>query len=75
MSAYLSKLLSSKSYLTIRQAMKQIASHLPKPLEQAARRAEEYTRGMVTAARYSRIGFLLRRAIDGTASIIWCRSA
>src|SRR5438094_2440264 len=48
MSAYLSRLLSSKSYMSLRQAAKQIAHHLPRSLEQVARRAEEYTRGMVS---------------------------
>ena len=66
MSAYLSRLLSSKSYLTIRQALKQIASHLPRPLEEAARRAEEYTRGMVTGGTlFEELGFYYVGPIDG----------
>ncbi len=66
MSAYLSRLLSSKPYLTIRQALKQIASHFPKPLEQAARRAEEYTRGMVTGGTlFEELGFYYVGPIDG----------
>ena len=66
MSAYLSKLLSSKSYLTIREAMKQIASHFPKPLEEAARKAEEYTRGMVTGGTlFEELGFYYVGPIDG----------
>lgn len=66
MSAYLSRLLSSKSYLSIRQAMKQVAAHLPKPLEQAARRAEEYTRGFVTGGTlFEELGFYYVGPIDG----------
>lgn len=66
MSAYLSRLLSSKPYLTIRQALKQIASHFPKPLEEAARRAEEYTRGMVTGGTlFEELGFYYVGPIDG----------
>ena len=66
MSAYLSRLLSSKPYLTIRQALKQIASHFPRPLEQAARRAEEYTRGMVTGGTlFEELGFYYVGPIDG----------
>ena len=66
MSAYLSRLLSSKSYLTIREAMKQIASHFPKPLEEAARKAEEYTRGMVTGGTlFEELGFYYVGPIDG----------
>jgi 1-deoxy-D-xylulose-5-phosphate synthase len=66
MSAYLSRLLSSKSYMTIRQAMKQIAAHLPKPLEVAAKRAEEYTRGMVTGGTlFEELGLYYVGPIDG----------
>lgn len=66
MSAYLSRLLSSKSYLSIREAMKQIASHFPKSLEQAARKAEEYTRGMVTGGTlFEELGFYYVGPIDG----------
>ncbi|MBD24276.1 MAG: 1-deoxy-D-xylulose-5-phosphate synthase [Candidatus Marinimicrobia bacterium] len=66
MSAYLSRLLSSKPYLTIRQALKQIAAHFPKPLEEAARRAEEYTRGMVTGGTlFEELGFYYVGPIDG----------
>ena len=66
MSAYLSRLLSSKSYLTIREAMKQIASHFPKSLEEAARKAEEYTRGMETGGTlFEELGFYYVGPIDG----------
>jgi len=66
MSAYLSRLLSSKSYLTLRQAMKQIAHHLPRSLELAARRAEEYTRGMVTGGTlFEELGLYYVGPIDG----------
>ena len=66
MSAYLSRLLSSKSYLTLRQAMKQIAHHLPRSLETAARRAEEYTRGMVTGGTlFEELGLYYVGPIDG----------
>ncbi len=66
MSAYLSRLFSSNSYLTIRQALKQIATHLPKPLETAARRVEEYGRGMVTGGTlFEELGFYYVGPIDG----------
>jgi 1-deoxy-D-xylulose-5-phosphate synthase len=66
MSAYLSRLLSSKSYLNLRQALKQIASHFPKPLEVAAKRAEEYTRGMVTGGTlFEELGLYYVGPIDG----------
>ncbi len=66
MSAYLSRLLSSKSYMTFRQAAKQIAHHLPKSLEDMARRAEEYTRGMVTGGTlFEELGMYYVGPIDG----------
>ncbi len=66
MSAYLSRLLSSKSYLNIRQSLKQIAAYFPKPLEIAAKRAEEYTRGMVTGGTlFEELGLYYVGPIDG----------
>jgi 1-deoxy-D-xylulose-5-phosphate synthase len=66
MSAYLSRLFSSNSYLTIRQALKQIAKHLPKSIENAARRVEEYGRGMVTGGTlFEELGFYYVGPIDG----------
>jgi len=66
MSAYLSRLLSSKSYMNLRQALKQIAAHFPKPLEVAAKRAEEYTRGMVTGGTlFEELGLYYVGPIDG----------
>ncbi|MSO72040.1 MAG: 1-deoxy-D-xylulose-5-phosphate synthase [Rhodospirillaceae bacterium] len=66
MSAYLSRLLSSKSYLNIRQALKQIASYFPKPIELAAKRVEEYTRGMVTGGTlFEEMGLYYVGPIDG----------
>ncbi len=66
MSAYLSRLLSSKPYIGLRQALKQIASVFPKPLEEAARKAEEYTRGMVTGGTlFEELGFYYVGPLDG----------
>src|SRR5260370_30888668 len=47
MSAYLSRLLSSKSFMTLRHLAGEVARHLPKRLETAARRAEELARSLV----------------------------
>ncbi|MBL8643473.1 MAG: 1-deoxy-D-xylulose-5-phosphate synthase, partial [Rhodospirillaceae bacterium] len=66
MSAYLSRLLSSKPYISLRQALKQIASVFPRPLEEAARKAEEYTRGMVTGGTlFEELGFYYVGPLDG----------
>ena len=48
MSAYLSRLISSKSYRSIRHLGRLMTEKFPRPLKKAARRAEEYARGMVT---------------------------
>ena len=66
MSNYLSRLIASKSYRGLREAMKQMASRFPKPLETAARRAEEYARGMVTGGTlFEELGFLYIGPVDG----------
>jgi 1-deoxy-D-xylulose-5-phosphate synthase len=66
MSAYLSRLISSRPYLSLRQIGKQMARIFPKPLERAARRAEEYARGMVTGGTlFEELGFYYVGPIDG----------
>jgi len=66
MSAYLSRLLSSKSYLSLRGVAKKMASRFPKHMETAARRAEEYARGMVTGGTlFEEFGFYYVGPIDG----------
>ncbi|HZS83417.1 MAG TPA: 1-deoxy-D-xylulose-5-phosphate synthase [Stellaceae bacterium] len=66
MSAYLSRLLSSKSFLSLRQIAKEMAKHFPKPFGDAARRAEEYARGFVTGGTlFEELGFYYVGPIDG----------
>ncbi len=67
MSAYLSRLLSSKSFLSLRQAAKEMAKHFPKQLVAAAGRAEEYARGFVTGGGtlFEELGFYYIGPIDG----------
>ena len=66
MSAYLSRLLSSRTYHHLRHLAKDIASILPQPLERAAKRAEEYARGMVTGGTlFEEMGFYYVGPIDG----------
>lgn len=66
MSAYLSKLISSKPYRSLRELAKQIASHLPKPIERTAKRAEEYARGLVTGGTlFEELGFYYVGPVDG----------
>ncbi len=65
MSAYLARLASGR-YASIREAVKQIASHLPRRLYEGARRAEEYGRGFVTGGTmFEEMGFYYVGPIDG----------
>jgi len=67
MSAYLSRLLSSRPYLSIRHFAKDLAAMLPPPLERAAKRAEEYARGFVSGGGtlFEELGFYYVGPIDG----------
>ncbi len=66
MSAYLSKLISSRPFLSIREAMAKLARTLPGPLERAAKRADEYARGLLTGGTlFEELGFYYVGPIDG----------
>ncbi len=66
MSSYFSKLISSHSYQSLRELAKGVVSHLPKGVETAARRAEEYMRGMVAGGTlFEELGFFYVGPIDG----------
>jgi 1-deoxy-D-xylulose-5-phosphate synthase len=66
MSAYLARLLSSQTYGTAREALKNLAQKLPKFFEDRALRAEEYARGMVTGGTlFEELGFFYVGPIDG----------
>ena len=66
MSAYLSRLLSSKPFLSLRNIAKEVVRHFPKPIEDAARRAEELARGFVTGGTlFEELGFYYVGPIDG----------
>ena len=66
MSAYLSRLLSSRSYRGLRNFAMQAAQHLPDPLERRAKRAEEYARGFVTGGTlFEEMGFYYVGPVDG----------
>jgi 1-deoxy-D-xylulose-5-phosphate synthase len=66
MSAYLSRLLSSKSYMSLRHIAGEVMRRFPKSLEDAARRAEELARGLVTGGTlFEEMGFYYVGPIDG----------
>ena len=66
MSAYLSRLISSHSYRSLRHLAKDVVKHLPEPMRRVAKRAEEYARGMVTGGTlFEELGFYYVGPIDG----------
>ena len=66
MSAYLARAASSGSYLGFRNLAKQLARKMPKSIEKAAAKAEEYGRGMVTGGTlFEELGFYYVGPIDG----------
>jgi 1-deoxy-D-xylulose-5-phosphate synthase len=66
MSAYLSRLLSGRTYLSFREIGKQLAHRLPKFFEQRAVKAEEYARTLITGGTmFEELGFYYVGPIDG----------
>ena len=66
MSGYLSRLISSKPYLTLRSAAKKAISHLPSAIEKAAKKAEQYTKDYWVGGNYfEEMGFYYVGPIDG----------
>jgi 1-deoxy-D-xylulose-5-phosphate synthase len=66
MSAYLSRLISSRSFLGLRELASRMARRFPKGIERTARRAEEYARGMLTGGTlFEELGFYYVGPIDG----------
>ena len=66
MSNYLTRLLSSKEYRKLRRLGQEIAEKLPHPIEVAAKRAEEYARGLFTGGTlFEELGFYYVGPIDG----------
>ncbi|MBM3492307.1 MAG: 1-deoxy-D-xylulose-5-phosphate synthase [Alphaproteobacteria bacterium] len=66
MSAYLSRLLSSRPYRELRHIAKQVAKAMPRSVEVTAKRAEEYARGLITGGTlFEELGFYYVGPIDG----------
>ena len=66
MSAYLSRLMSSRSFLSLRELGAKMAKRFPRGIERTARRAEEYARGMLTGGTlFEELGFYYVGPIDG----------
>jgi 1-deoxy-D-xylulose-5-phosphate synthase len=67
MSAYLSRLLSSKPYMSLRHLGMAVAKRFPRGLASVLGRAEEYARGMVAGGGtlFEELGFYYVGPIDG----------
>ena len=66
MSSYLTKLLSSKQYSSIRSMIKNISKRLPKKFSKTLYRAEEYSKGLVSGGTlFEELGFYYLGPIDG----------
>jgi len=66
MSAYLARQVSGNAYQSFRKLGRHMAGALPRPLQEAARKAEEYVRGMATGGTFfEELGFYYVGPIDG----------
>ncbi|CAA6605533.1 1-deoxyxylulose-5-phosphate synthase, thiamine-requiring, FAD-requiring [Rhodospirillaceae bacterium LM-1] len=66
LSAYLSKLWSSKSYQHFRHFAKDVAEIFPRPIELAAKKVEEYAKGLVAGGTlFEELGLYYVGPIDG----------
>ena len=66
MSSYLSQLITSKPFHSIRDLVRDVASHFPAEIERTARRAHEAARDLLGGGSlFSQLGFLHIGPIDG----------
>ncbi|MEI6160344.1 MAG: 1-deoxy-D-xylulose-5-phosphate synthase N-terminal domain-containing protein, partial [Roseococcus sp.] len=66
MSAYLSRTISSRPFLSVREFMAKMAKNFPGPIERVAKRADEYARGLLTGGTlFEEMGFYYVGPIDG----------
>ena len=66
MSAYLSKLLSSNSYSSIRSIIKKISNKFPESFKKTLHRAEEFSKGFVSGGTlFEELGFFYLGPLDG----------
>ncbi len=66
MSTYLTRLLSSKSYSSLRNIIKKISKTLPSNLSKTLYRTEEYSKGLISGGTlFEELGFYYLGPIDG----------
>jgi 1-deoxy-D-xylulose-5-phosphate synthase len=66
LSAYLARIVSSRPFLSLRDLAKKFANRLPRPLADAARKTDEFARGMaIGGTLFEELGFYYVGPIDG----------
>ncbi|MEJ2410008.1 MAG: 1-deoxy-D-xylulose-5-phosphate synthase [Novosphingobium sp.] len=66
LSAYLAQLVSSRPFLSLREVARRISRHLPEPLHKAARKTDEFARGMAMGGTlFEELGFYYVGPVDG----------
>ena len=66
LSAYLARLVSSRPFLELRELAKRLSRKLPRPLHEAARKTDEFARGMAMGGTlFEELGFYYVGPIDG----------
>ncbi|HEY1124894.1 MAG TPA: 1-deoxy-D-xylulose-5-phosphate synthase [Sphingobium sp.] len=66
LSAYLSRIVSSREFLSLRDVLKRFARKLPRPLHKAAKKTDEFARGMAMGGTlFEELGFYYVGPIDG----------
>ena len=66
LSSYLARLVSSETFLGMRDLARRITRHLPGPIQRAAKKTDEYARGMAMGGTlFEELGFYYVGPIDG----------
>ena len=66
LSAYLARIVSSGGFLGVREVLKRLARRLPGPLHKAAKKTDEFARGMAMGGTlFEELGFYYVGPIDG----------
>jgi 1-deoxy-D-xylulose-5-phosphate synthase len=66
LSAYLARIVSSREFLSVRELLRRLARRLPRPLHHAARKTDEFARGMAMGGTlFEELGFYYVGPVDG----------
>ncbi|MFX7926451.1 1-deoxy-D-xylulose-5-phosphate synthase N-terminal domain-containing protein, partial [Acinetobacter baumannii] len=66
LSAYLSRIVSSREFLGLRDLAKKLAKRLPRPLAEGLKKTDEFARGMAMGGTlFEELGFYYVGPIDG----------